>query len=76
MIVRDIMSVAQQIEDFNDQYLPGHPVILKNSDGSEVETTTCSRAWLIDRKTPVVELEGLPGCHRLDLISPKDAGSD
>ena len=61
---------AKMVSDWNRKYLPGQKVKVKGDNNAEFETTTRSNAELIGGATPVIWLNGLPGCYALDRVTP------
>ncbi len=62
---KEIKKMSISVQDFNDWYPPGTPVILTDDSGIGYQTTTKSEAWELGDGTPVVKLEGVVGGYAL-----------
>lgn len=61
--------VRQAVRTWNEQYPPGTPVRVRRDSGDVEETRTRSAAEVAG-DVPVIWLEGVRGCYRLDRVRP------
>jgi len=58
----------KRAEKWNAAHPVGTPVKVRRDDGTYFETKTRSEAQLLLCNIPVIWLEGITGCYRLDRI--------
>jgi hypothetical protein len=66
--VKTKREAERQVNAWNAAHKVGTPVILSKDDGSQVTTVTRHPASLIAGYIPVVWLDGVSGCYRLDRV--------
>lgn len=64
--------VRQAVRAWNEQHPPGTPVQVRRDGGEVLETRTRSAAEVAG-DVPVIWLEGVRGCYRLDRVSAREA---
>lgn len=69
MTAADEIAIAK----WNEAHPVGTPVNVARDDGSLFPTSTRSPALRLEGHTAVIWVEGLPGCYRLDRVTPRDA---
>jgi hypothetical protein len=63
-------EAARRVELWNDAHEIGTAVEVTKDDGTVFTTHTRSTAWLLGGHTPVVQIEGVAGCHALNRVAP------
>lgn len=66
-------QMDKEVADFNLKIPEGAEVEYRKDDGTWVETTTRSVAWVLSGHTPVVMVIGIGGCVALDRVRQKNA---
>jgi NTP pyrophosphatase (non-canonical NTP hydrolase) len=65
----------RRVTEWNERYPIGTPVTLRLDDGSTVDTTTRSEAWVLSSDRAVVKVEGRTGGYALERVQPRVGGS-
>ncbi|MCX7071185.1 MAG: hypothetical protein NTW01_09355 [Gammaproteobacteria bacterium] len=60
------LSPSVQVDSWNAEHPVGTPVYVRLDNGTEMETTTRSKAQVLSGHSAVIWLEGITGCYLLD----------
>ena len=66
-------AAAAQVLRWNERVPVGAAVSVRRDDGSTLETTTRSEAWVTEGGQPLVKVHGIAGGYLLERVTP-DAG--
>lgn len=64
-------AMQAQVDAWNGEHKIGTPVTVVKDNGTELDTTTRSEAWMLSGHTPVIQVDGLSGCYLLDRVTPR-----
>ncbi|KIX14989.1 hypothetical protein [Dethiosulfatarculus sandiegensis] len=68
MSVNDFLQIT--VDHFNNSHPCPCDVEVTLDDGQKIETRTRKKAHLLGGHTPVIWLDGISGCYRLDRVRP------
>lgn len=63
-------DLNKQVDAWNRHRPIGTKVLVRKDDGSVLETTTRSLAWLMGGHSAMIMVEGIAGGYRLDRVKP------
>jgi hypothetical protein len=66
----------QACEEWNEKYPPGTEVIVTLDGGAQIRTKTRSDATVLGGHTPVIWVDGIVGCYRLDRVAPVNPSAE
>jgi hypothetical protein len=71
---RDLLRLKAKawalVEEWNQKYPVGTPVVVIRDNGEKFSTRTRGKAELSGAVSPVVRVEGISGCYHLGRITP------
>ncbi len=66
-------DLLKQVKAFNAANAVGTPVNVGKDDGTVLETTTRSEAWLMSGHSAMILVEGISGGYLLERVTPRVA---